>query len=131
MRRWWAIAEYVNAYSNRRSVGGPTITNSHHIAHLSNILCVAEANLLFAGDKRILQLFFLKLLLSLGTCFASLCFDVFEKLRASMERRDYGADRSNDLYLASKSAPLDVCIYVVRSPLQSIKIKHTSTPDIL
>jgi hypothetical protein len=102
MSRWWAIAEYVNACSNHRSIAGLTITNSHHIAHFSNILCVTEANLLFTGDKRILQLFFLKFLLSLGsTCFAPLCFDVFEKLRASMKRRDHGADRSNNLYIGS------------------------------
>lgn len=102
MRRWWAITGHLNSNSNRRLVVGPTVTNSNHIAHLSNITYVAEADLLFAGDQRILQLFLLKFLLSLGsTCFASLCFDVLEKLGAGMKRGNYGADRSNNLYILS------------------------------
>jgi hypothetical protein len=106
IRRWWAIAGYVNSNSNRRLVAGLTVTNSNHIAHLSNILCVAEADLLFAGDQRILQLFLLKFLLSLSsTCFASLCFDVLEKLGAGMKRGNDGADRSNDLSI------LSICLF--------------------
>lgn len=74
-----------------------TVTNPNDFAHFPHILSISEAYLLFARYQRVLQLLLFKLLLCLSTCFATLCLDVFEKFRASMKCRHYGADSSDNL----------------------------------
>ena len=92
-----------------------TITHPHNVAHLFHILGISKAYLLLARYEGILQLFLLKLLLGCDTCLVPLCFNVFEEFRAGVERRDYRADRSDNLWtLFVVLSTYGYCIWVVQ-----------------